>query len=80
LASALEQAGKVRGGRGDVSTGCRGGEKVLGKEHAQTLNSVNWLGNALYDQGKYEAAEDMYRRAIDGREKVLGREHAQHIN
>jgi Tetratricopeptide repeat len=29
----------------------------------------------LRDQGRYEEAEAMNRRALDGREKVLGREH-----
>jgi hypothetical protein len=29
----------------------------------------------LRGQGKYEAAEEMYRRSLTGREKVLGMEH-----
>jgi hypothetical protein len=37
-----------------------GREKVLGKEHAQTLDSVNDLGCALYSQSKYRAAEEMH--------------------
>ena len=30
----------------------------------------------LEDQGKYEEAEDMSRRALEGYEKVLGAEHS----
>jgi tetratricopeptide (TPR) repeat protein len=34
----------------------------------------------LRDQGKYEAAEEMNRRALEGREKVLGVEHPDTLN
>ena len=50
-------------------------EKLLGVEHPDTLTSVNNLASVLRDQGKYEAAEEMNRRALEGREKVLGVEH-----
>jgi len=36
-----------------------GREKVLGKEHPDTLTSVNNLAFVLQDQGKYEEAEQM---------------------
>ena len=48
---------------------------MLGAEHPDTLISVNNLASVLWDQGKYEAAEEMHRRALEGREKVLGAEH-----
>jgi len=38
------------------------------------------IGNALYNQGKYKAAEEIYRRAVEGREKVLGKEHTQTLD
>ncbi|KAL9577476.1 MAG: hypothetical protein Q9203_007445, partial [Teloschistes exilis] len=50
-------------------------EKVLGKEHPDTLTSVSNLALVLQYQGKYDEAEKMNRRALDGREKVLGKEH-----
>ncbi|WAO96035.1 NACHT domain-containing protein [Fusarium falciforme] len=50
-------------------------EKVLGREHPDTLTSVSDLALVLQDQGKYEEAEQMNRRALEAREKVLGREH-----
>jgi hypothetical protein len=53
----------------------KGREKVLGVEHPSTLSSVNNLAEVFRDQGKYEEAEEMHRRALEGREKVLGAEH-----
>lgn len=50
-------------------------EKVLGREHPDTLTSVNNLGLVLDSQGKYEEAEAMHRWALEAREEVLGREH-----
>ncbi|KAL9591591.1 MAG: hypothetical protein Q9179_007568 [Wetmoreana sp. 5 TL-2023] len=50
-------------------------EKMLGKEHPNTLTSVSNLASVLRCQGKYEEAEQMNRRALDGKEKVLGEEH-----
>jgi tetratricopeptide (TPR) repeat protein len=50
-------------------------EKVLGREHPDTLTSVSQLGTVLERQGKYDEAEAMQRRALEGREKALGREH-----
>jgi tetratricopeptide (TPR) repeat protein len=48
---------------------------VLGKEHPDTLASMNNLANVLNSQGKYEEAEEMHRRTLEPREKVLGKEH-----
>ncbi|KAF3002783.1 hypothetical protein E8E15_001031, partial [Penicillium rubens] len=50
-------------------------EKVLGREHPDTLTSVSNLGLVLSSQGKYDEAEAMHRRALEGYEEVLGREH-----
>ena len=50
-------------------------EMVLGKEHADTLNSKSWLGRVLYEQQKYQEAEKTLRQAVQGREKVLGKDH-----
>jgi Tetratricopeptide repeat len=48
---------------------------VLGREHPDTLTTLNNLAIALYDQSKYAASELLYRQVLKGREKVLGREH-----
>ncbi|KAK3383706.1 hypothetical protein B0T24DRAFT_645911 [Lasiosphaeria ovina] len=50
-------------------------EKVLGREHPSTLDSMNNLGLVLGSQGKYEEAEQIHRQALELYEKVLGREH-----
>ena len=50
-------------------------EKLLGREHPNTLTSISNLGLVLSIQGKYKEAEVMHRRALEAREKVLGREH-----
>jgi tetratricopeptide (TPR) repeat protein len=49
--------------------------KVLGKEHPETLVSMNEVGVALDGQGKHVEAEQMHRKTLALNEKVLGREH-----
>jgi len=44
-----------------------GNEKARGAEHPDTLTSVNNLALVLRDQGKYEEAEKINRRALEGR-------------
>jgi tetratricopeptide (TPR) repeat protein len=52
-----------------------GFEKALGKEHPNTLKSINNLALVLRDQGKYKQAEEMNRQAMIGYKKALGKEH-----
>jgi tetratricopeptide (TPR) repeat protein len=52
-----------------------GCEKVLGKEHPDTLISMSNLALVLDRQGKYADAEEMNRRTLATSEKVLGKEH-----
>ncbi|OOQ87150.1 hypothetical protein PEBR_18436 [Penicillium brasilianum] len=51
-----------------------GREKVLGKHHRDTLDSVHWLGVCLCSLNRYKEAETMFRQALQGREKVLGKD------
>jgi hypothetical protein len=51
----------VRSSGGDASTSAFAEEEELGNEDASTLSSMNQVGLALDDQGKYEEAEQMYR-------------------
>ena len=55
-------------------------ERVLGREHPDTLASVSNLGTVLERQGKYDEAEAMHRRALEEYEKVLRREHSNTLN
>ncbi|KAH8593045.1 kinesin light chain 1 [Bisporella sp. PMI_857] len=50
-------------------------EKRLGKEHKQTLISMNAVGVVLGNQGRYGEAESMHRQTLSRGEKVLGPEH-----
>ena len=50
-------------------------EKVLGKEHVDTLYSKYELGLTLYKQQKYPEAKQLFRQSVQEREKILGKEH-----
>ncbi|RYO95235.1 hypothetical protein DL764_007720 [Monosporascus ibericus] len=50
-------------------------EAVLGREHPDTLTSMNNLASVLDSQGKYDEAEQMHRQELQLSEAVLGREH-----
>jgi tetratricopeptide (TPR) repeat protein len=50
-------------------------EKVLGKEHPDTLTTTNNLALVLHRQGNYEEAETIYKQTLALREKVLGKEY-----
>ena len=49
-------------------------ERVLGKEHVDTLMSRNAIGASLYYQGKYPEAEKISREELTLHEKLLGQE------
>jgi tetratricopeptide (TPR) repeat protein len=51
------------------------GERILGRDHPETLNSVSYLAIVLEHKGDYTGAEPLYRRALEGFERVLGPEH-----
>ena len=48
---------------------------LLGKEHPDTLTSMDNLAGVLSDQGKYGQAEEMYRQVLGLSETVLGKEY-----
>ena len=52
-----------------------GKEKVLGREHPNTLNSVYCLAFLSVQQQCYPAALALYQRAYKGRVRVLGATH-----
>jgi hypothetical protein len=45
-----------------------GTERLLGKEHPNTLMSMSNLATVLGEKGKYGEAEQMYREVVGGRE------------
>jgi tetratricopeptide (TPR) repeat protein len=50
-------------------------DEKIGKEHPDTLTSMNNLAEALSNQGKYAEAEVIFQETLALREKVLGKEH-----
>lgn len=52
-----------------------GNEKVLGKEHPETLKRVNGLAYVLLNQEKYEAAENLFRRAVGAVKRERWKKH-----
>jgi hypothetical protein len=53
----------------------RGLDKMLGKEHPDTLVSVHFLASLYKNTRKYHDALPLYQRACVGYEKVLGLNH-----
>ena len=49
--------------------------EACGKEHPDTLTSVNNLAVLYQAQGRYGEAEPLYKRALEASERVLGKEH-----
>jgi tetratricopeptide (TPR) repeat protein len=62
---ALEWHGRALDGR----------ERSLGKDHPQTLNTLNAMAEVFSIQGQYDKALEWYQRALDGREKTRGKYH-----
>ena len=50
-------------------------DRISGSEDVATKQSMSIFALLLQYQGKYEAAEEMNRRALEGREKVLGKDY-----
>ena len=50
-------------------------ERVLGRDHPDTLTSVDTLAAVYLEQGRYSEAEPLYQRGLQSRERVLGRDH-----
>ncbi|KAI4264893.1 MAG: hypothetical protein L6R42_000007 [Xanthoria sp. 1 TBL-2021] len=50
-------------------------EKVLGKEHPDTLTSVYYLAYLLQQQQRYHMAKSLYERALPGYRKVFPSHH-----
>ena len=50
-------------------------ERTLGKDHPDTLMSMNNLANLLKAKGDHAGAEPLLRRAVEAMERTLGKEH-----
>jgi len=67
---ALEWHGRALAGR----------EKSLGKDHPDTLNTVNNMALVYENQGGYGKALEWYGRALAGLEKSLGKDHPSTVS
>ncbi|KAH8799115.1 kinesin light chain 1 [Xylogone sp. PMI_703] len=81
-ASLLDRIGRCQASLGQYSAAEKTHQQALllrkrrlGKDHEQTLTSMNEVGVAFDNQGKYQTAETMHRQTLGQREKVLGPEH-----
>jgi tetratricopeptide (TPR) repeat protein len=52
-------------------------QRILGKEHHDTMASQRVLARLTGLQGRYAHAESMYRRLLDDRKRLLGDEHPE---
>ena len=50
-------------------------ERILGKEHPDTLTSINNLAVLYQYQDRYEEAEPLCIRVLEARERLLGKDH-----
>lgn len=53
----------------------QGRERILGKEHKDTLYSKHWLATTLYVQQRHEEAVEMFYQVVQDRERTLGKDH-----
>ena len=51
----------------------------MGPEHPNLATRLNNLANLYSEQGKYEEAESLFKRAITIDEKALGPEHPNSV-
>ena len=50
-------------------------EMTLGKNHPNTLATVDKMAGVFRDKGEYDKALEWYQRALDGKEIALGKDH-----
>ena len=55
-------------------------ERVLGKEHPDTVSTVHSLATLLKTKGDNAGAESLYRRALEARERTRGKDHPDTLN
>jgi tetratricopeptide (TPR) repeat protein len=75
VADALNAIGDYRGALDWYQRALEGKEKTLGKDHPDTLSTVNKMAVMFQSQGDYGKALEWYQRALEGYEKTLGKEH-----
>jgi len=80
LATALQANGQHLAAEAEYRMVIQLQEKVIGPNHAHTLNARNNLAELLDDEGKYAEAETECRQIIGLEETLLGPEHRLTLN
>lgn len=73
LAEALSETGKLTEAEELYSTSVLGREKVLGKDHPETLVALQNYGLILEAKRKFQEAEIVYRECLTRRERLYGK-------
>ena len=75
VAGSLRVLGKYREAEQMLRSVVEAQERVLGREHIDTICSMHDLGVAMQDQRKHKEAEKIFRQTLKIKEKIRGREH-----
>ena len=75
VASIMDNQGEYRTALEWYQRALEGKEKVLGKYHPSTLDTVNNMAIVFEFIGEYDKALEWFQRALEGNEKVLGKDH-----
>lgn len=79
LGNLYQTLGKLKEAEWMHQQALAGFEKILGRDHASTLDTVNNLGVLYWVQGKLKEAEEMYQQVLEASEKTLGPDHTSTI-
>lgn len=80
LGEVMKDSGKLHEAEELYRTGLEGREKVLGKDHPETLNCMHNLALILEAKRKFNDAEMAFRATLIARERVLGAVHPDTCN
>jgi len=72
VASTLEALGRLGPAMAPQAEALEIRRRLLGDEHADTLESLSTMGRLLVAQGRLVEATPYYRSVVDGRKRVLG--------
>lgn len=72
LADVMKNSGKLTEAEELYRTGLEGRERILGKDHPETLNCMHNLALVLEAKRKFTDAETTFRACLVAKERVLG--------
>ncbi len=72
LADVMKESGKLTEAEELYRTGLDGRERILGKDHPETLNCMHNLALVLEAKRKFAESETTFRACLVAKERVLG--------